>query len=123
MLALNALNAFAGYYEEAEEAYKNKDFSTALTKYRIAAEQGNSMANIKIGILYDSGLGVQQDFSVAMLYYKTAARQGHVLGFLFVSAMYENGQGVSKDLVAANRWKQLAAACKEKNSKNCLILE
>ena len=106
-------------YEDANQAYERKDYFSAMQKFKIASEQGNSMATIKIGNMYDGGLGVKQDFSEAMRYYKLAARQGHVLGFVFVSAMYENGQGVPKNISEARRWKELANKCQALELKNC----
>jgi len=122
-LTFLASSSFAGYFEEAEDALKMKDYSTALRKYKYAAEQGNAMANIKIGNIYDAGLGVSQDFPEAIRYYKLAARQGHVLGYIFVGAMYENGQGVAKDLAEAERWKNLAKLCQSRNLRNCENLD
>ena len=114
--------ATTNIYEDANQAYERKDYYSAMQKFRIASEQGNSMATIKIGNMYDGGLGVKQDFAEAMRYYKLAARQGHVLGFIFVSAMYENGQGVPKNLVEARKWKDLATKCQALELKNCGIL-
>ena len=110
-------------FEEAEKAYETKDYSTAMQKFRIASEQGNSMASLKIGNMYDAGQGVRQNFQEAIRYYKIAARQGHPLGYVFVSAMYENGQGVTQNRAEAQRWKDLAKKCTAQNLKNCENLE
>jgi len=121
LLTINC--TFAGPFEDGEAAMNSKDYATALIKYKYAAEQGNSMAIIKIGNIFDGGLGVKQDFAMAIKYYKLAARQGNVLGYIFVSAMYEAGQGVEKDLVEAERWKNLVRLCQTRNLKNCENLE
>ena len=111
--------ATTNIYEDANQAYERKDYYSAMQKFKIASAQGNSMATIKIGNMYDGGLGVKQDFSEAMRYYKLAARQGHVLGYVFVGAMHENGQGVPKNLSEAQRWKDLARICQSRNPNNC----
>ena len=116
-----AINAISGDMEEADEAFKKSDYQIAFKKYKLAAEKGNSMANIKLGNIYDSGLGVKQDFSEAISYYKVAASQGHILGFVFVSAMLENGQGIEKNLVESEKWKKYARLCMDKKSLNCEI--
>lgn len=120
---LQATSVFAGYFEDAEDALKIKDYPAALTKYKFAAEQGNPMAYIKLGNMYDGGLGVTQDYSEAIRYYKIAAHQGQVLGYIFVGAMYESGQGVAKDLSEATRWKNLAKLCQTRNLRNCENLD
>jgi len=122
-LTFLASSSFAGYFEDGEEALRTKDYSSALRKFKASADQGNSMANIKLGNMYDAGLGVTQDFFEAIRYYKLAARQGHVLGYVFVGAMYESGQGVSRNLAEAERWKSLARLCQSRNLKNCENLD
>ena len=115
------MNAISGDMEEADEAFKKSDYQTALKKYKLAADKGNSMANIRLGNIYDAGLSVKQDFLEAMRYYKIAASQGHILGFVFVSAMFENGQGVEKNLSEAERWKKYARICLDKQTTSCEI--
>jgi uncharacterized protein len=109
--------------EEGNAALDKKDYNLAFRKFQIAAEQGNPNANIKLGNMYDGGLGVTQDFKEAIRFYKIAARQGHQLGFIFVGAMYENGQGVERNLREAARWKNLAKQCASQNMKNCQNLD
>ena len=123
LLVVNLISAFAGDFEDAELALENKDYFTAIQKYKYSAEHGNSMAYIKLGNMYDAGLGVSQDATEAIKYYKIAAQKGHILGYAFVSVMYENGQGVTKDLLQAERWKNLAKLCVARNLKNCENLD
>jgi len=106
-------------YKIANEAYEKKDYLIAMQKFKVLSEQGNSMATIKVGNMFDAGQGINQNFEEAMKYYKLAAKQGHVLGYIFVGAMYENGQGVAKDLTEAEKWKNLAKKCEAQTFKNC----
>lgn len=110
-------------FEDAETAFNRKDYFTAIKKYEISSEQGNSMATLKIGTMHDGGLGIVQNHKEALRYYKLAARQGHPLGYVFVGAMYENGQGVPKNPSEAQRWKNLAALCISRDMKNCENLD
>ena len=121
IVAFFAMSAISGDMEEADEAFKRNDYQIALKKYKLAAEKGKSMANIRLGNIYESGLGVNQDLSEGFRYYKIAASQGHILGFVFVSVMLENGQGVEKNLAEAEKWKKSARLCLDKNSINCEI--
>jgi TPR repeat protein len=115
--------SFSNDLADGNAALERKDYNLALQKFKSSAEQGNPNANIKLGNMYDGGLGVSQDLKEAIRYYKIAARQGHPLGFIFVGAMYENGQGVERNLREAARWKNLAKQCASQNMKNCQNLD
>ena len=74
------------------------------------AEQGDSNAEYKLGLVYDVGVGAQQDLAKAALWYQRAADQGHVAAQFNLGLMYASGRGVSQDLVQAHMWLNLAAA-------------
>lgn len=120
-ILLSAISSFSysGDLEDGDVALNKKDYVTAFQKFKNSAEQGFPFANIRLGNMYDAGLGVKQNLKEAMRYYKIAAQQGHPLGFVFVGAMYENGQGVEQDLKEAERWKHLLNQCALQNWKNC----
>jgi TPR repeat protein len=42
-----------------------------------AADQGDQLAQFKIGLLYYNGKGVAQDYAQAMSWYRKAADQGY----------------------------------------------
>ena len=42
------------------------------------ADQGDSNAEYKLGLVYDAGVGARQDLAKAALWYQKAADQGHV---------------------------------------------
>jgi uncharacterized protein len=74
------------------------------------AEQGDSNAQYKLGLVYDVGVGARQDLAEAALWYQRAADQGHVAAQFNLGLMYASGRGVSQDLVQAHMWLNLAAA-------------
>ena len=53
--------AFAGDLEDAQSAYKRGDHQTAHRLFRKAAEQGNAVAQLNLGGMYEEGEGVAQD--------------------------------------------------------------
>jgi TPR repeat protein len=54
-----------------------KDDEQALKWFLKAAEQGNVVAQYKIGYMFESGEGVERDYKQAMEWYLKAANQGH----------------------------------------------
>jgi TPR repeat protein len=53
-----------------------KDQREAARLYRLAAEKGNVWAQVHLGEMYESGLGVEEDEREAARLYKLAAEQG-----------------------------------------------
>ena len=53
--------AWSGDMEDGLAAYQRKDYATAFTKFRSAAQQGNRDAQTFVGMMYNEGKGVAQD--------------------------------------------------------------
>ena len=43
-----------------------QDYKTAVKWYTLAAEQGNRIAQVKLGDMYAEGVGVPQDYKIAV---------------------------------------------------------
>lgn len=54
-----------------------KNYKTAVTYYRKAAQQGHSGAETSLGDMYKKGLGVDQDTGEAVKWYWKAAEHGY----------------------------------------------
>jgi hypothetical protein len=90
-------------------AYKRKkDFSSALVQFRKAADQGDALAQVSLGMMYDKGQGVPQDYGEASKWYRKAAEQGNAHSQFALSRMYEAGLGVPQNYVQAHMWMNLA---------------
>jgi len=88
--------AFAGQPEAASAgiaAYKARDYSTALSDFRLAAQQGNAVAQLGLGVMYYKGHGVPQNYSEALKWTRLAARQGFAEAQLNLGVMYALVQG------------------------------
>ena len=59
------------YYENGQGV--QQDYSEALKWYRIAANNGNIEAKIKVGIFYRDGLGSEQNYSEAKKWFERAS--------------------------------------------------
>ena len=53
-----------------------RNYKEALRWYRKAAEQGYSVAQFNLGVMYENGLGLPQDYIEALKWYRKAADQG-----------------------------------------------
>ena len=108
-LAISMNAAWAGDFEDGEAAYAKNDFSTALTKYKSAAAQGDAKAQLNLGIMYGEGQGVVQDYAESVRWYKLAAAQGNAKAQNNLAIMYGAGQGGMEDYKRAHMWFNLAA--------------
>jgi len=65
------------------------------------AQQGNCVAQYRLGGLYTSGTGVASDYTAAFTWYAKSAEGGYVPAELMVGSAYSFGRGVQKDPVQA----------------------
>ena len=116
-LAISINAAWAGDVEDGDAAIANKDYATALKKYKIAATKNNSNAQNQVGNIYKYGLGVKQDNAEAVRWYRLAAEQGNASAQSNLAIIYNNGEGVIQDYVESVRWHKLAAAQGDSNAQ------
>lgn len=106
---LNVSPTFAGDFEDATAAYRRGDYVTALRLIRPLAQQGHSIAQYNLGLMYEKGEGVAQDSSVAVEWYRMAAQQGYASAQHDLGVSYYKGEGVAQDYKEAEKWFRLAA--------------
>ena len=99
-----AWRAAAAELENGLGAFNRGDYATALKQLRPLAEQGNAVAQARLGQIYDRGLGVRQDFAQAAAWYRKAAVQANLDAQGGLSWLYRNGHGVPKDRIEESRW-------------------
>ena len=56
-----------------------RDLEQAIDWYRKAADQQVVPAQVKLGLIYEEGLGAKKDLMEAARWYKKAADRGHAL--------------------------------------------
>jgi TPR repeat protein/tRNA A-37 threonylcarbamoyl transferase component Bud32 len=91
------------------EAWASGDFAQALKLLMPAAEQGNPVAQHRIGVMYVMGQEVPQDNGQATYWFRKAADQGQGESQYSMGLRYLWGQSVAQDYKAAVRWFTLAA--------------
>jgi len=109
MLAVSGGISRAELLEDALAAYERGDYPTALRLFLPLAEQGNTVAQFNVGIMYDKGQGVAQDYREAENWYRLAAEKGYANAEYALGALYYAGQGVAQDYRETVRWSRLAA--------------
>ena len=105
---LLASSAYAGF-DEGVAALKRADFAAALAELRPAAEQGNALAQVYVGSLYENGRGIDKDLAQAAAWYRKAADQNLAAGQYSLGMLYVRGAGVPQDNAIAAEWFRKAA--------------
>ena len=103
-------------FQKGLTAYDIGDYATALREWKPLAEQGYYNAQNNLGVMYDSGRGVQQDYKTAVKWYRLAAEQGNSRAQYNLGAMYDNGKGVPQDYVRARMWYDIVASSGDKEA-------
>lgn len=76
---------------------------------RIAAANGDAVAQFMVATAYTEGGAVKQDFRTAAQWYQKAAARGLAPAQYRLGTFYEKGKGVPQDVAAARIWYQRAA--------------
>ena len=87
----------------------SKSYQRAKELYEMAAEQGEPNARFALGIMYETGQGVDQSIERANEYYETAARQGHGQAMFNIGNAYYNGRGVDLSFTKASAFWKIGA--------------
>jgi hypothetical protein len=105
---------------QARAAYDRADYAEAVRWYRLAADQGDAMAQGILGSMYEIGKGVPENDAEALRWYRLAADQGLVFAQTGMGGMYRYGRGVPQNYAEALRWYRLAADQGEVTAQNAL---
>ena len=84
--------------------------SAEVESLKRIAEQGNVLAQNRLGQIYARGDGIPKDIGVAVEWWKMAAAQGHSESQYNLAVAYFKGIGHEKDLVLAHAWLNIAVA-------------
>ncbi len=96
------------------DAYNRGNYATVLSELRPLAEQGDTISQCTLGVLYANGHGVPQDFVQARQWFEQAAAQGSARAQVHLGVLYTEGRGMPQDFVQVHKWYNLAAANGEK---------
>lgn len=98
-------------YKTGLGAYYNNDYAAALVAWRPLAEREteNSAAQLFMGFMHATGLGVEKDLTSAAEWYGRSAMQDNMLAQIKLAFLYRRGEGTVQDLVQSYLWAALAA--------------
>jgi|Transcript_4695 TPR repeat protein len=97
-----------------------KDEAKAAMYYHLAAEQGNAVAQWRLGHFYEFGIGVEASDEFAAHWYRLAAEAGHAQAQSSLGLFLEDGRGGSQDDAEALRWHLAAAEQHQALSQYCV---
>ncbi len=102
--------------------FDKEEYTKALEWCRKAAEQGDALGQIYLGLMYRNGYGVARNYTEAVKWYRKSAEQGDAYGQTSLGVMYQNGYGVLQDYLQALKWYHKAAEQGYANAQNNLGL-
>ena len=73
------------------------------------ARDGDSLAQSRLGLMYELGRGVPRNYAEAARWYRAAARQGDAVAQFNLGNLYATGQGPKEDAAQAKVWYRKAA--------------
>lgn len=109
LLFFFSASLYAETYEEGKQAYLNQDYKRALEILKPLAENGNSQAQITLGLMYDYGHGVEKNAATSIKWYRMAAEQGVPVVQHDIGVKYFQGQGVEQNYAEAAKWWEMSA--------------
>jgi hypothetical protein len=105
-----SLPAFAASdFQAGLQAYRNKDYGTAVAALSASAEAGDARAAQLLADMYASGRGVGVDPGVAFRWRQRAAEVGDPGAQFVIALQYLNGSGVPRNPGAAAFWLEKSA--------------
>ena len=96
------------------EAYRRKDYKSALKEFTPLAEDGNVEAQFKLARMAYTGRGIAKDYNEAAKWAEKAAENNHSNAQLLLAALYFEGRGVAQSYATAAKW--LHKAAKQNNA-------
>ncbi len=97
----------ADYYMTS--ASNDQQLKEARDLYERFAKQGDLSAQLKLGYMYEQGIGIPQDYHQAQTWYTAAAEKGSNKAQYLLGRLYQLGYlGTSPDYKLARQWYALA---------------
>lgn len=82
----------------------NENASKAFQLFKKAADRGFAEAQFNVGVMLDSGRGVERNISQAATWYARSAAHGNQRAAFNLGQLYEDGQGVPRNAEVARAW-------------------
>ena len=107
----------ANSYYQAQDDIDN-DYKLAFKNYLIASKRFDANVQYKLGVMYDTGQGVEQDFTKAIEHFEQSIKYKEKPYSLWrLGKIYLLGKGVTKDYDKAKEYFERAEAVGDANSQ------
>jgi tetratricopeptide (TPR) repeat protein len=90
-------------------AYERGDYAAALELLKPEAENGDPLAQVKLGLIHAKGLGVPRDPAAAVPWFRKSAEQGNAEGQYSLGVAYDLGDTGAPDPEQAAIWYRRSA--------------
>lgn len=87
---------------------KRQQYIEAIKWFEKSSDAGYVIATNNLGLLYNSGIGVDRDLSKAMTYFKKAAQLGLPVAMYNTGYLYETSKAFGKNKEEAMKWYRAA---------------
>ncbi len=101
--------AQTGGFEAGFSAYAAGDYATAFAEWEPLARAGDAEAEHGLGLLYQSGRGVERNLVRAAAWFRRAASSGMARAQAELGDMYARGDGMARNMTWAVNWWRKAA--------------
>lgn len=88
-------------YDDEDGGLSDIDYSKAKYWYELSANQGNTTAQLHLGILYAGGFMGSVDYDKARNLWELAAKQDNAIAQYNLGQLYAEGSGVKQDDTSA----------------------
>ncbi|MBF0291959.1 MAG: sel1 repeat family protein [Nitrospinae bacterium] len=95
------LPEFAG---QLDDRFKTKSLNINFQQTQELAEQGDVLAQLALGNMYNKGEGVPKDYAEAFKWFQKSAEQGDSNAQCILGNMYAEGKGVPQNSAKAVKW-------------------
>lgn len=103
---------YNNYFSTREAQYKlysGTSFENVFEPCNAAAKQGDTRAQLIVGLMYNEGFGVLEDKVKAVRMLEPLANTGYSTAQIILGRAYLRGEGVLQDIDEGVRWYKLAA--------------
>lgn len=101
----NHMSSESSRLPQAIAAQPDGTLHPLVVQIQTRAQRGDANAQVDLGALYETGMGLPRDGLQALHWYRLAADQGNVYGQYFSGLLLGRGRaGVTRDLDAAAGW-------------------
>ena len=110
-------SAFGDDILKGFEAYKNNDYKTAYLIWSKLAEEGDSIAQNSLGVLFQKGQGVEKNYFESYKWFKTSAEDGYTPAQVSLGYLYDQGMGIDRNKIKAFMWWKIASLHGDNDAK------